>query len=141
MLTVISLDNISNLPIIVILVVEISWSPRKSPHPQADFSISKQFNLKFLHTPKRREYFMSARPNWFRFVLGIFVFTLISTSFLVRVDAQHAVSREEASGNPSPQGEKQELMEELFPYSSKTRSPDSESADLITATTYAFSFL
>src|SRR5688500_12596296 len=85
---------------------------------------------------------MSTRPNWSRFVLGICLFTFISISFhSVHVYPQGSLASmaEAAVKSSVEQKAEEDLLEELFPYSSRTAPVGFESADLITASTYVFS--
>ena len=83
---------------------------------------------------------MSTRPKWFRFVLGLFVFTLINTSLLVsHARSQALVFPVEATLKTAEDKTEEELMEEFFPYSSKTLPAGLDADNLITASTYPFS--
>src|SRR5687767_2776442 len=72
---------------------------------------------------------MSTRPNWFRAVVAIFVLTFVSLT--VQIYSQD-LKISNSDSDPVEKG----LVEELFPYAMKSVGP--ESADLITAGTYAF---
>ena len=87
---------------------------------------------------------MSDRPNWFRFVVATFVIALAFASILVSQDqAQELPIRLDSRGESSDSGvsgEKKELVEELFPYAHGKEPDGTASADLITASTYAYTF-
>src|SRR5687767_12462982 len=81
---------------------------------------------------------MSNRPTWFRFVLGIFVLTLITTSILI---SQAPLEEPVVLLNSGDTKEEKKLLDELFPYTSRSQTSDPVSSDLITATTYPFATL
>ncbi|HKP69281.1 MAG TPA: fibronectin type III domain-containing protein, partial [Pyrinomonadaceae bacterium] len=89
---------------------------------------------------------MSNRPKWFSSVVVICVLAFISATLpLGSVEAQEwgpveATSRPDIKVNEIG-GEKKEIIEELFPYTmTPFRIENTESANLITASTYVYSF-